>query len=88
MKVLPASSSVPLIKYVYCFYGVVLLNANLLPRRNRVLTGSLDHAAVLGLNALLAECPEVLTEHFSVELPTVICQGIANQDVSRVSNPS
>ncbi|KAJ5258160.1 hypothetical protein N7524_009716 [Penicillium chrysogenum] len=61
VKVLPAASSVPLIK-------------------NRILTGSLSHAAVLGLNALLAECPEVLTEHFSVELPTVICQGLANQD--------
>ncbi|CAG8889599.1 unnamed protein product [Penicillium egyptiacum] len=48
--------------------------------KNRILTGSLSHAAVLGLNALLAECPEVLTEHFSVELPTVICQGLANQD--------
>ncbi|CAG7948152.1 unnamed protein product, partial [Penicillium nalgiovense] len=61
VKVLPAASSVPLIK-------------------NRILTGSLTHAAVLGLNALLAECPEVLTEHFSVELPTVICQGLAKQD--------
>ncbi|KAK4861382.1 hypothetical protein LT330_004298 [Penicillium expansum] len=61
VKVLPAASSVPLIK-------------------NRILSGSLSHAAVLGLNALLAECPEVLTEHFSVELPTVICQGLANKD--------
>ncbi|KAG0152638.1 hypothetical protein PDIDSM_1118 [Penicillium digitatum] len=61
VKVLPAASSVPLIK-------------------NRILSGSLSHAAVLGLNALLAECPEVLTEHFSLELPTVICQGLVNQD--------
>lgn len=50
--------------------------------RNRILSGSLSHAAILGLNALLAECPEILAEHFSVELPTVICQGIANNDVS------
>lgn len=52
--------------------------------RNRILSGSLSHAAILGLNALLAECPEILSEHFSVELPTVICQGIANSDVSRM----
>ncbi|KAK9847538.1 hypothetical protein MYU51_018633 [Penicillium brevicompactum] len=61
VKVLPAESSVPLIK-------------------NRILSGALSHASILGLNALLAECPEVLNEHFAAELPTVICQGIANQD--------
>lgn len=49
--------------------------------RNRVLGGPLSHASILGINALLAECPEVLTEHFAVELPPVICQGITNKDV-------
>ncbi|KAJ5295238.1 hypothetical protein N7508_010059 [Penicillium antarcticum] len=48
--------------------------------KNRILNGTFSHASVLGLNALLAECPDVLTENFSVELPTVICQGIANKD--------
>jgi hypothetical protein len=50
--------------------------------RNRILGASLSHASILGLNALLAECPEVLLEHFSAELPTFICQAIANKDVS------
>ncbi|KAJ6069490.1 hypothetical protein N7499_011377 [Penicillium canescens] len=48
--------------------------------KNRILNGTFSHASVLGLNALLAECPDTLTENFSVELPTVICQGIANKD--------
>ncbi|KAJ5770721.1 uncharacterized protein N7511_002772 [Penicillium nucicola] len=48
--------------------------------KNRILNGTFSHASVLGLNALLAECPDVLTENFSVELPTVICQGMANKD--------
>ncbi|CAG7931945.1 unnamed protein product [Penicillium olsonii] len=55
--------------------------ANSIPLiKNRILSGPLSHASILGLNALLAECPEVLTEHFAAELPTVLCQGIANKD--------
>jgi hypothetical protein len=63
-------------------HGLIWLVTNTCPHRNRILTGSLSHAGVLGLNALLAECPEVLMEHFSEELPTVICEGLAHSDVS------
>ncbi|KAJ5591715.1 uncharacterized protein N7459_002084 [Penicillium hispanicum] len=61
VKVLPATTAVPLIK-------------------NRILTEHFSHASVLGLNALLAEAPAVLTEHFATETPPIICQGIAHKD--------
>lgn len=50
--------------------------------RNRIITGHLSHASVLGLNALLVESTATLTEHFAAETPSVICQGIVNKDVS------
>jgi hypothetical protein len=85
VKVLPVESAVPLIKYASSFpRSDCSTHANLI--RNRILNGTFSHASVLGLNALLAECPDTLTENFSVELPTVICQGIANKDVSRIFN--
>ncbi|KAJ5170711.1 uncharacterized protein N7500_003494 [Penicillium coprophilum] len=59
----------------------VLPAANSVPLiKSRIIAAPLSHAAILGLNALLAECAEVLTEHFAVELPTVICQGLTNKD--------
>lgn len=51
--------------------------------RSRILTGRFSHASVLGLNALLVESPATLMEHFATEIPTAICQGIADKDVSR-----
>ncbi|KAJ5084239.1 hypothetical protein NUU61_008818 [Penicillium alfredii] len=54
--------------------------------KNRVLAGQLSHASVLGLNALLTECPGILTENFASETPSIICQGIANKDVSEACN--
>ncbi|KAJ6180249.1 hypothetical protein N7519_010710 [Penicillium mononematosum] len=62
--------------------SIAITNARLLGALVKVLLPQARFllSTVLGLNALLAECPEVLTEHFSVELPTVICQGLANQD--------
>jgi hypothetical protein len=50
--------------------------------RNRVLSGQFSHASVLGLNALLAESPDTMIEHFAEETPSIICQGIAHKDVS------
>ena len=51
--------------------------------KNRVLSGQFSHASVLGLNALLAETPNTMLEHFAEETLSVICQGIANKDVSQ-----
>ncbi|KAJ6123299.1 eIF-2-alpha kinase activator GCN1 [Penicillium capsulatum] len=48
--------------------------------KSRILTGHFSHASVLGLNALLAESPTTLMEHFATETPTAICQGIAHKD--------
>ncbi|CAI7661758.1 unnamed protein product [Penicillium pancosmium] len=48
--------------------------------KNRVLSGQFSHASVLGLNALLAESPDTMIEHFAEETPSIICQGIAHKD--------
>lgn len=48
-----------------------------------MLTTHFTHASILGLNAMLVESPSLLIEHFAVETPEVICQGIANKDVRR-----
>lgn len=56
--------------------------------KNRVLSGQFSHASVLGLNALLAETPNTMLEHFAEETPSAICQGIANKDVSKYESKS
>ncbi|KAJ5286971.1 eIF-2-alpha kinase activator GCN1 [Penicillium angulare] len=48
--------------------------------KNRILSGQLSHASVLGLNSLLAEAPASLIENFSTETISTICQGIADKD--------
>ncbi|KAJ5815237.1 hypothetical protein N7474_007014 [Penicillium riverlandense] len=48
--------------------------------KNRALPGVFTHASILALNALLAESPATLMEHFASETPSVICQGIAHKD--------
>lgn len=50
--------------------------------RSRVLTTQFTHASVLGLNALLVERPSMLMDQFAGETQSLICQGIANKDVS------
>src|SRR2546429_2115421 len=50
--------------------------------KHRVMPGHFNKASVLGLNSVLLESPESLTESaFAVELPTTICQGIVNKTV-------
>ncbi|KAJ5730240.1 eIF-2-alpha kinase activator GCN1 [Penicillium malachiteum] len=59
----------------------VLPEASAVPLiKNRILNGQLSHSSVLGLNALLAEAPASMTEHFPTETISVICQGIADSD--------
>ncbi|KAF5859173.1 translational activator of GCN4 [Aspergillus alliaceus] len=54
--------------------------------KNRVLTPHLTHGSVLGLNALLVECPSSLTENFGAETLSVICQGVTNKDTFIADN--
>lgn len=49
--------------------------------RTRILTTQFTHPSVLGLNAILAESPELLTGHFASETPVIICQGMKHKDV-------
>src|SRR2546421_6531914 len=50
--------------------------------KHRVMPGHFNKASVLGLNSVLLESPESLTESaFAEELPTTICQGIVNNTV-------
>ncbi|KAL1954209.1 hypothetical protein VTO42DRAFT_1527 [Malbranchea cinnamomea] len=49
--------------------------------KNRILTTQFTHSSVLGLNAILAESPELLAEQFAEETPAIICQGIKHKDV-------
>jgi hypothetical protein len=47
-----------------------------------VMPSQFNKTSVLGLNSVLLESPESLTEsEFTEELPTTICQGIANKTV-------
>ncbi|PLB47063.1 ARM repeat-containing protein [Aspergillus steynii IBT 23096] len=48
--------------------------------KSRVLTTHMSHGSVLGLNALLVESPLSLTEQFSSETHSIICQGVAHKD--------
>ncbi|KAJ9621558.1 translational activator of GCN4 [Taxawa tesnikishii (nom. ined.)] len=48
--------------------------------KNRVLTTHFSYPSVLALNSVLLESPESLTGPFAEALPSVICQGIANND--------
>jgi hypothetical protein len=51
--------------------------------KNRVITTHFSQASVLALNAVLLESPSSLTESaFAVDLPEVICQGMASKNVS------
>ena len=51
--------------------------------KNRVLPAHFSQASVLALNAVLLESPSSLTETaFADDLPTVICQGMSNANVS------
>ncbi|KAJ6134355.1 eIF-2-alpha kinase activator GCN1 [Penicillium sp. IBT 18751x] len=59
----------------------VLPEASAVPLiKSRILNGEYSHASVLGLNALLAEAPATLMEHFPTETITAICQGVADKD--------
>ena len=46
----------------------------------RVLTTHFSNASVLSLNAVLLESPDILTNLFSQETPTVICQGMLSKN--------
>jgi hypothetical protein len=51
--------------------------------KNRVMTTHFTQASVLALNAVLLESPQTITESaFAEELPSLICQGISNRNVS------
>lgn len=51
--------------------------------KNRVMTTNFSHSSVLALNSVLLESPQSLTESaFAEDLPTLICQGISNKNVS------
>ena len=49
--------------------------------KNRVLTSHFTNASVLALNAVLLESAATITESFPHETPTIMCQGIAGQNV-------
>lgn len=51
-----------------------------------MLTTHMSHGSVLGLNALLVESPTSLTEQYSSETQSVICQGVTHKDVSDVQS--
>ncbi|KAH8425604.1 putative translational activator [Aspergillus melleus] len=48
--------------------------------KSRVLTTHMSHGSVLGLNALLVESPLSLTEQYSSETQSIICQGVTHKD--------
>ncbi|KAH1839292.1 hypothetical protein KXX54_003123 [Aspergillus fumigatus] len=48
--------------------------------KNRVLTSHMTHASILGLNALLVDSPSSLTETYTAETQSIICQGVSNKD--------
>jgi len=51
--------------------------------KNRVMTTHFTHASILALNSVLLQAPQSLTESsFAVDLPSVICKGIASKEVS------
>ena len=52
-----------------------------------MLTTHMSHGSVLGLNALLVESPLSLTEQYSSETQSIICQGVTHKDVSGVLSP-
>lgn len=47
-----------------------------------MLTSHMTHASILGLNALLVDSPSSLTETYTAETQSIICQGVSNKDVS------
>lgn len=51
--------------------------------KNRVVTSHFSPSSVLALNAVLVESPEALLQNSLIdELPELLCQGIANKNVS------
>lgn len=53
--------------------------------KNRVLTTHFSQSSILALNAVLLEAPTAVTEGaFAETLPEVLCQGMANKNVSNL----